>query len=976
MIQLLKILVIMRVHWFVLFLILLSLPLYGGEAPTVASPGRGMLPMLRNGSPAAYVLFSPLKQTNGLAMINPEGSGYTLKTAQGFQGVMPAEDSRDQCLYFQTASDQIVLATGTFYVTIQYLDRGKGAVRIDYNGVDKEGKPQSRSERFFLGDSGYWLQHTFTLTDAALNHAFPAETDFRIYCPGVPIRSVSITRFPTPNADQAISPAFRQSGVNLPAGYSVGVIVEDRPVDSMWESDSILEGKAKLYHTWGAPFVVTTVDLSELETPQGKVDFSRYAARAKKLAQWNLGWVPRFKIGDLQALPPKAAAGLQRAVGTEKSREGPMASIWDPQLPQVYGRLFSEMRLAINVPPIPRVILSFAGDWGPLYWSAEDSEQAGWPDFWAGDARAVADFQAAMRRRYGSPTALRAAWHTNINGWQDAVPVLSSDLTPSRKLDTLTWYRNTLAAVVRQIVEQARIQFPQAEILIETGGDFLYGATDARLLAAIAAETKSALLMITEETLPATSVYWLWLAGAANRMGVKCGLRYTGRGSGEAVLGCLFSLASEGGTQFYFPEELLAGQNAWQNYTNAIGRLTVSRPQPRVGVVFPRTSLSVESPQTFARLVSEYREYFGFDVIDEEDLPSITAAGYPLLFVPWGTLWTDRAITAFENLVRGGAALIVHAEQPWTALSGDAAFNERLFAARLIQTGGSLRYEPLRDTSPLTNVTGAPAHHSGVLTLGMPGDEAFLSGQWGLPQDEAAARQYGLPFSSFRWLGERGRVSFIIQPGQDYRLDIEGFLPRGKRAQVLINRQPFGTIEGDGHFVWSQVLRGAWRPRQREMEITLRGQEWSTGEILGATQTHRVTMAVSRIGLVPMKESAAMNTAGAPATPPVPSIDRPLLRGTLLREIGRGFTLLAPGDQINDYVFREILNAVVANPALLDPRYRFTIPLDGAPNRVYLKPLLGSTVYVNLSSEPVTVGGARAGSRGLTIPPQTLMYSR
>jgi len=96
----------------------------------------------------------------------------------------------------------------------------------------------------------------------------------------------------------------------------------------------------------------------------------------------------------------------------------------------------------------------------------------------------------------------------------------------------------------------------------------------------------------------------------------------------------------------------------------------------------------------------------------------------------------------------------------------------------------------------------------------------------------------------------------------------------------------------------------------------------------------------------------------------------------VLREVGRGFTLLAPGDRINDFVFREILTAIVADPAMVDPRFRFTLPPDGAPNGVYVKPLQTGSVYVNLGSEPVTVGGAYTNSRGRAIPPWTLLYVR
>src|SRR5690606_32084506 len=138
--------------------IFLSIFLYVNQAwtqlvtPPVQSQrpqlNRNFLPMLKDGSPAAFVRFPRPRQTHGLAMVNPENAGYISDVFQGFEGVMPAPGNPDNSLYFQTATDQLLVATGTFFVTIEYFDRGQGAVELEYVTGDDKGVTGTRSMHF------------------------------------------------------------------------------------------------------------------------------------------------------------------------------------------------------------------------------------------------------------------------------------------------------------------------------------------------------------------------------------------------------------------------------------------------------------------------------------------------------------------------------------------------------------------------------------------------------------------------------------------------------------------------------------------------------------------------------------------------------------------------------------------------------------------------------------------------------------
>lgn len=942
----------------------------------IASPARSsFFPMLKDGSPAAVVAFTQPKQNVGMAMMNPEGSEYTTELYLGKRGAAPAENSKEKYFYFQVAKDQLIVATGTFYVTVTYLDKGQGAMGIEYMSQEEGKSKTPRQDRFFLGNSGIWQQHSFTLTHAIFDRSMDRETDFRIFCPGIFIHAVMVTRVPAIQQGRATSSLFRQEGATPPAGYEIGVILAGTDGGGLWEKEDLFTDKCRLYRAWGASYIIDTVNVGMLQKPNGSYDFSVYANRVKRLAARNLVWTPRVKIGDPRSLPLNIATNLQKAVGINRPKEGPMISLWEPRLPDVYSQIFGEFSKAVNTQQMPRFVLSFAGDWGPLLLSSDMSEESGWPDLWAGDPIAQQSFRDFLIRRYGKIELLRSAWRDNIASWNAIIPSISPDNHPIRNLDVLSWYRDSMTGLVRQIASVARRYFPQTRIVLEIADDFGYSATDPMELASVAAELNASVVTIGRDAMPSSSPIWLCFSHACQRRGVKFGLRTAGQSGAQGMLSILYSLASEGGSMLYFTEGFMTGEKAWSQYAENVGRLRLSSPAPRVAVIFPRTSFTGESSFAFDRVAGQLRDYFGYDVVDESNLPLISATDYPLIFVLWGDLWTPEALSSFERLARSGAALVVYAEEPWQTPQGDVSCNERLFAVQLVRTADGWRFEPRRSNTQLFGNTNPIARQERrVVKMGVPGDDVFLEGLWGQSENENAARQYGFPFDSFRWMGERGSINLPMIPGKEYELELEGFIPPGKRVQLYINREHLGSIEGNGPFRWKQPISGKLCSKSGNVNVLLRGQLWNMGEVLGATQTQRVSLALSRVSVVPRGEKPE-NLPEQVGMPASPDFQRKSLRGSWMRELGQGITLLAPGEYVTEWVFREMLNTFVMNPALLDARYRFTLPPDGALNNVFVKPLSGGTVYLNTNDQSVTVGGWSRSTPTRTIPPQRIFYS-
>ncbi|MEW6237797.1 MAG: hypothetical protein AB1656_20615 [Candidatus Omnitrophota bacterium] len=928
-----------------------------------------ILPMMKDGSPAAYVSFGTQKITHGLAMAKPEGTEFATEVKLGFLGVKPADNSSNQFLSFQTATDELAQTTGTLYVSIQFFDEGKRSLEIEYLSAKDKNAAELKRDRLFLGNSKIWQEQTFMLTDAILDHSLPGDSDFLIYCGGVFLRNVALSRVPLGKMQNTISPGFQQQEMTLPPGFLVGVYPSSSNDANLWKQDEELAEKAKLYPSWGTRNVVETIDAGEMR--KGRIyDFTPYSETAQTMANYGLNWVPRFKIGDTRYLPTSAIEKLQKAMGSDKAAEGPMISLWDDRLILVYNEIFSDMQRIVPSDRLPLAILSFAGDWGPLFHSSEGtSSSAGWPDFWAGDPLAVKNYQDHLRLRYGNIRTLSAAWNEpNLANWNEIKPVLSTDISINRRLDTLSWYQSALSRMAGQITERMAALFPRTKLVIEIGDEFQMGATDIAAFVDIAIKNNASLVMITKEPLPTVSYMWLLLSTECRRKNVSFGLRLNLNPGTAGILGSLYSLASEGGSLLFFNEDDLAVSDSWNRYANTMNRLRTTIPLRRIAALFPRLSLSVESPAPYDRLVREMRDRFAFDVIDESDLLTINSNQYPLIFSPWGNLWSENSIAALQNLVRAGSALVVLTDRPWRTPNGNVSFNERIFAAKLKRVGSQWTIEPRRNRINPANDRSRPSS-SFNLFLGTSGDNPFLTGDWSAPIDEEAGKRYGLEFPSFRFAGKEAGVVMNMVPRRPYRLEIEGFLPQGKTFQVFINRKLIDTIAGNGEFQWDRIVM--LPSRMARVELT--GTTWSTGEVLGATQTIRVGMAVSRIAMVPpnMRKDSERFDSQQMAL----DFQRGALRGSWLRELGRGVTFLSTNQYMNEGVFMELISAIAQNPMLLDPRFRFAIPPDSEGNNIFVSQQTGTTVYLNRNNQSEQIARDAGSNRRIALPPASLFYA-
>jgi hypothetical protein len=967
--------------------IFLSIFLYVNQAwtqlvtPPVQSQrpqlNRNFLPMLKDGSPAAFVRFPRPRQTHGLAMVNPENAGYISDVFQGFEGVMPAPGNPDNSLYFQTATDQLLVATGTFFVTIEYFDRGQGAVELEYVTGDDKGVTGTRSMHFFLGNSGNWLSHTFTLSGAVFNHSMPGDTDFRLRCPGVPIRQVSITRSPPPraNQDQVLSPIFDQPSVTPPPGFLFALYADLEIGEAL--SEEILRQKSQLYRSWGTTNVIEALDMSRLTYERGRMDFTLYRERAELFYKHNLNWVPQISVGDLGTLPASVRNALQPAMGVGQQSPGPMVSLWDEEIVRFYSDAFSALRQSIPPTRLSMLVLSFPGHWGPLFPSQSTGKTG--PDIWAGDPLAVRAFQTYIQNLYRSVAALNRSWGTSYGRWNDVTLDIEENRSAMKRYDVLTWYRNAFSSMIDQITRQARSSFPQIQIVLEIGDNFFHGAVDPRAIATIAARNGCSIVMNEQSPMPSESYMWQLLSHQCRLVNVPFGLRFNQSPSAEGIMRVFYSLLSEGGTTFFFNEEQLASEQTWKRYLLTVPDLFVSRPDRSIAVLFPRTSMNAFGVEEFERIIRQMRELFSFDLVDELDVSRLSS--YSFIFVPWGHLWSDQVVQQLFAVVRNGAALIVHTNQPWQTLDGGVDFNEDLFAVKVERKGNGWVMSPrVPRPDPIAERSRASVLEGQLLDAGTPQAAPYLTGEWSTPQTGNPDSAQGINYPRFRWMGERGQVNFNVQPGRKYTLAIDAFIPQGNRINVFVNGRNFGEIEGRGRTIWSRELQGRWQPRSQDVDVTFRGQTWSAGNVVGATQAFRPSMAVYQVALLPPGETLDTFQKTAPELSPELSFRREHLRGSWLREIGRGVTVIAPSEYVSQWVFMELLNSIIQYPKLLDAQYNLVFPPDGQINNVYVSMLQNTNLYLNLNRRTMNLSTTprqrNQRVRTVTLPPLSMTTIR
>jgi hypothetical protein len=137
-------------------------------------------------------------EEHGLVLVEPEDGG----TTSGPNGVgrTPVPFANGQSAYLYLRLPAAMPRTGDTYLTVEYLDKGRGTLAVQYDSQDAS-LPMSGAykptESLSLGDTGRWLTHTFRLPDGrfAGRQNGAADLRFVLSVPPTVVKGVVATKW-------------------------------------------------------------------------------------------------------------------------------------------------------------------------------------------------------------------------------------------------------------------------------------------------------------------------------------------------------------------------------------------------------------------------------------------------------------------------------------------------------------------------------------------------------------------------------------------------------------------------------------------------------------------------------------------------------------------------------------------------------------------------------------------------------------
>lgn len=211
---------------------------------------------------------------------------------------------------------------------------------------------------------------------------------------------------------------------------------------------------------------------------EGVFEWDYFDRQVSLIKEAGLRWVPFILMG------PKYAAPIwwlcdPRHVGLvclEHGKTSPIDSIWSPGIREQVDRVlraFAEHYLPWDV--IESVQPGICGDYGesimPVHgnWPGDYHTHGG---YWCGGEDAAESLRTAMKRKYGTISALNAAWNSCYPDFASVKPFLPHKATSRTALfDEIEWYRDSMTDFVDFWLATCRRYFPDTPIYMCTGGN-------------------------------------------------------------------------------------------------------------------------------------------------------------------------------------------------------------------------------------------------------------------------------------------------------------------------------------------------------------------------------------------------------------------------------------------------------------------------------------------------------------------------
>lgn len=830
------------------------------------------------------------------------------------------------------------------YVTFELADDLFARVSVQYDKEaatpDLQTKYTTVDSAVFLTGAGGWRKATFFLPNARLGHGENQGADLRLMGPGVAVRRVTVsgTR-PAGFAEEKVDAAsLRALEVHRPPGMEFTLGNDATAAD------------AAVYRAIGATSVESYVTWAGVEPRENEWDWSKWDRQVALLKSAHLKWVPFLIAGPAYATPLWFHNGAHSHYFRclEHGAESKVQSIFNPDLPpyvERFLRAFAEHYRDSEV--IESVLLGVSGVFGESIYPA--GNEGGWTAqltgtyhnhaaWWAGDVYAEAAFRAAMTKKYAGVTALNQAWGTKLASFAEVAPFLPEKAASDRaRADFVEWYQQAMTDWAARWVSLARRALPKTEIYLCTGGD-----GNPQLGADFTAQAKAiagagAGIRVTNEGSDYARNFSVTreVATATKQYGTFCGFEPASKVNEKGVVARLYNAAASGARQLHdYAPNLMTNAAALRNLRQFAPQLAPQKAQVPLALYLSRESWAQDAGR-IARLYEisrAVRDLADHDYLAAQSVQDGGLKRYRAALLTESPVLEPASAAALEQWVTEGGLLFAatrQGEETGTRLDDQAAWRKRMF-------------QPVADTAALLTRTlegDAPAHW--VLKIGSEGDDEWLFGKWF--GRERGAEWASLPGAQKRWTGAKAGI----------------FLPVGSRGECQLHLScyvpPYAITKGPGEIrVNGKTVAHTTGIGLQETTVSL------TREILGANPIAQLEITVGSwkpsdhhqpdtrdLGMA-VREVEVYQTDSQQALPARASLQLKLdsqVLATLLRPVGKGYTVLLPGLAESPAVLSNVLAPLLAETGTYLPGQAPIAPGDGRVDGRYSTQVEGKLLW-------------------------------
>lgn len=582
------------------------------------------------------------------------------------------------------------VAAGRLYVTVEYLDRGFGAVDLQYDSPRKPNGPRlpnyRRGDRRYgtVGlDSGTVRKAVFELHEPEFRGRQNNGADFRL-CTAGKFLLLGVTVSAHPPEDYAT--LLRNSVLQIPrmvppaAGVEItfgGYDNYDVTATARWRNQ--LDENLPILRALGATSHETYVTWLASQPTPDRWDWSHYDACVAAHEGAGLRWVPFLILGPSYTLP-KWFYDSDEHVGYRclaHDEETDIQTLWHPDLPgrvDAFLKAFAAQYGRRGV--IESVLLGITGNYGEAIYPVSDGSAKSWtsrqhgpyhshPGMWCGDTYARADLRKWLRGKYGSIERLNAAWRTKHAAWDTVQPaVRTPETAPRAWLDTVDWYRAAMTDWAEFWIRTTRKHMPPGtEIYLCTGGSAPpYHGSEFGIQSKIAAKHGAGIRITNEASdYPLNFAITRWVAAACRHYGTFFGYEPAGKVDAGGVVARIYNATCSGAKQLHqYPPNVLNAPGAmakWKQY----GRFMKLR-QPRVDVAvwYPNRMVDMQDRRILSGLRA-MREVCDYDIVDARMIADGAMKRYRILVGISDGPYEAGTLKQVDAWVRGGGMLYLPA---------------------------------------------------------------------------------------------------------------------------------------------------------------------------------------------------------------------------------------------------------------------------------------------------------------------------